>query len=162
MRKLHFRMLLFTAAFLLTFTSISTVFAATPDHFSFHNEGSFTIKCGGFKINEYYLQDGRVTDFYEKDGTPLSELVHVDQNRILTNLATGFTVEAPGHFSFTVDLQTGAAQEFGLVDRINIPGQGVVVLDAGKITIDADGNMTFSGPHQHFTGGDDVLCAALS
>ncbi len=160
--KKYFRMLLVPAVFLLTFMSVSTAFAAPPDFSTFHNEGSFTIDCGSFTINEDYFQDGRVTDFFDKAGNPINELVKVDENRILTNLATGFTVKAPGHFSFTIDLQAGVIQQVGLVDRITIPGRGVVVLDAGKLIVDADGNVTFVGPHQGFTGGDDVFCAALS
>ena len=161
-QKPHFRILLVTAMFLLTFMSVSTAFAAPPGFSTFHNDGSFTIDCGTFTINEDYFQDGRVTDFFDNAGNPIRELVQVDQNRILTNLATGFTVQAPGHFSFTIDLQTGVIQQVGLVDRITIPGRGVVVLDTGRLIVDADGNVTFVGPHSHFTSGDDALCAALS
>jgi hypothetical protein len=163
MKKSRILTLVFTTLTLLSLLPVSTAFAASPDTFTFHNEGSFLIDCGSFQINEAYFQDGKVTDFFDNADNPIQELVKVDENRILTNLATGYTVNSPGHFSFTIDVQTGVAQERGLVDRINVPGKGVVVIDAGKIIVDMDGNLTFvAGPHQHFTGGDDVLCAALS
>ena len=154
-------MLLLTVMILLPFMSVSTVFAATPTNFTFHNEGSFEIDCGSYTLNYYYIQDGRVTDFTDNAGNPTQELAQIDGNRILTNEATGYSVQAPGHWTITADLQTGVVQEIGLVIHLNIPGKGIVALDAGKIIVDADGNFTFlAGPK--LVDRDAVLCAALS
>jgi hypothetical protein len=163
MKKSRILTLVFTTLTLLSLLSVSTAFAAPPSGFTFHDEGSFLIDCGSFHINEAYFLDGKVTDFFDKAGNPIRELVQVDENRILTNLATGFTVNGPGHFSFTTNLQTGAIQQNGLVIRINVPGKGVIVLGAGTLRLDGDGNVTFvAGPHQPFFDGDAVTCAALS
>jgi pectate lyase len=164
LQKPHVRMLLFTAMFLLAFVSVTTAFAAQPSKDTIvHNEGFYKMKCDGFTGTVADSQDGTVTVFFDNAGNPIKMTAHIDETRTLTNLKTGYTLQAPGHFTNTVYLQTGTVTQVGVVFQITIPGQGTVGLDAGKLIVDAAGNVTFmAGPKQVFNGQDAVLCAAIS
>ena len=51
----------------------------------------------------------------------------------------------------------------GLRFRVAFPGLGVVLLDAGRIVFDADGNVVFeAGPHQIVNEDFAEFCAAFA
>jgi hypothetical protein len=50
----------------------------------------------------------------------------------------------------------------GIVYRFTAPGVGIVLLDAGRITFDSDGNVVFeAGPHQALHDDWEAFCAAF-
>ena len=159
----RFRLLLVTALTLLTLTSVTTVFAAKPFVETFHNEGSFVAAdCGSFLALEDFVEDVRVTTFFDNAGNPIQVQVHSNFNGILTNSVTGRTLRDPGHFTILLDLQEGTTTFVGLVFGITVPGEGIAVLDAGKVVFDAEGNVIFEGgPHQFLHEGPALICAAL-
>jgi len=54
-----------------------------------------------------------------------------------------------------VDLEAGTETTVGLVFHNNVPGEGIVALQAGRVTVDEDGNVLFSaGPQPGFEGID--------
>jgi hypothetical protein len=147
----------------LALTSVTTVYAAPPDIQIFHDEGSFaTVDCGDFLALQDFVVDGRVTTFFDQAGNPVSVQVHMHYDGTFTNSITGLTLRDPARLTITVDLQDGTVTEAGLFYGITVPGQGIAVLDAGKIVFDADGNVLFvGGPHQFLEGGEALICAAL-
>lgn len=162
----RFRLFLVTALTLLTLASVTTVFAAEPNVETFHNEGSFVAAdCGSFLALEDFVEDVRVTTFFDKAGNPVRVQVNVNFDGILTNSVTGMTVPDPGHFNILVDLQEGTQAFVGLVFGITVPGQGIAVLDAGKVVFDGEEveeNVIFEGgPHQFLHEGEALICAAL-
>lgn len=159
----RFRLFFVTAITLLTLTSVTTVFAATPFVETFHNEGSFVAAdCGTFLALEDFVEDVRVTTFFDNAGNPIRMQVYSNFNGIITNSETGRSVRDPGHFTITVDLQAGTSTYAGLVFGITVPREGIAVLDAGRVIFDAEGNVTFvAGPHQFLEGGPALICAAL-
>jgi hypothetical protein len=165
MQKPHFRMFLVTAMFLLTFMFVSTAFAAQPSRdTTFHSGGFYKIKCDGFTATVADSLDGTATVYFDNTGNPITAVINVEVTRTLTNLKTGFTLQAPGHFMVTTDLQTNTSTEVGVVFHITIPSQGIVDLAAGKVVIDAQGNVIFqANPNQPpYTQNDLLICAALS
>lgn len=163
MKNSRFRLLLVIAITLLALASVTTVFAAKPDVETFHNEGSFVAAdCGSFLALEDFVEDARVTTFFDQAGNPVRVQVHVNFEGILTNTATGLTLRDPGHFTIVFDLQEGTTTQVGLIFGITVPGEGIAVLDAGKIVFDEEGNVIFEGgPHQFLEGGEALICAAL-
>ena len=159
----RFRLFLLTGLTLLTLTSVTTVFAAKPFVETFHNEGSFiAADCGSFLAVEDFVEDVRVTTFFDNAGNPIEVQVHSNFDGIITNSVTGRTVRDPGHFTITIDLQEGTTTYAGLVFAITVPGEGIAVLDAGKVVFDAEGNVVFvGGPHQFLEEGPALICAAL-
>lgn len=151
------------ALLLLAFMPATTVFAAQPDIQTFHDEGSFVAAdCGSFLALEDFVQDVRVIVFSDDAGTPVKAESHINWNGVLTNSVTGKTLRDPGHSVIIGDLQTGTSKYVGLVFGITVPGEGIAVLDAGKVIFDADGNVIFEGgPHQFLDEGPALICAAL-
>ena len=159
----RFRLFLVTAIILMTLTSVTTVFAAKPFVETFHNEGSFVAAdCGTFLALEDFVEDVRVKTFFDNAGIPIRVQVHVNFNGTITNSETGRTVRDPGHHTVTIDLEEGTQTFAGMVFAITVPGEGIAVLDAGKVVFDAEGNVIFvGGPHQFLEEGPALICAAL-
>jgi hypothetical protein len=159
----RFRLFFITAVTLLILTSVTTALAARPFVETFHNEGSFiAADCGSFLALEDFVEDVRVTTFFDNAGNAIQVQVHVNFNGVITNSVTGRTVRDPGHFTNTIDLQEGTSTYAGLVFGITVPGEGIAVLDVGKVVFDAEGNVIFvGGPHQFLEEGPALICAAL-
>jgi len=109
--------------------------------------------------------DGRVTirTFFDEEGTPIRIQFYLPFHGTLTNEATGESVSADQVLQVTVDLEEGTESDVGLRFRVVFPGLGVVLLDAGKVVFDADGNVVFeAGPHQIVNEDFAEFCAAFA
>lgn len=159
MKISRFRWLFLTILALSPFT---TVYAAGPTVEKFHNEDTFVVDCGTYFLEGNFVEDVRVTTFSDRTGTPIRAEIHFNYSGTLTNLSTGHTFRDPGHYKVVQDLRNGNQSAIGMVFAITVPGEGVSVLDAGKVVFDADFNIIFeAGPHQFLHGGGDLVCAAL-
>ena len=144
--------------------------AAPPVIQTFHDEGSFVFAgpCpNGVTLVGTFTEDVRVTTFFDKEGNPVRELIKVDYVGVVTNPETGESVENPSHTTIIVDLVEGTETQVGLIFKATVPGEGVVFHDVGRVFFDAEGNVTFSGPHDVLTatGPHPVrahFCAALT
>ncbi len=109
--------------------------------------------------------DGRVTitTYFDEEGNPTRLKFHLPFHGTLTNQATGESVSADQVLRVTVDLEDGTESDVGLRFRVAFPGLGVVLLDAGRIVFDADGNVVFeAGPHQVVNEDFGEFCAAFA
>ncbi len=160
--------LLFVLALVtLLLMSVTPVFATPPIKTSFEIEideidpalselCGFDVRVAGtLKITE--------TLFFDQDGAPSHVKVHVlYHNGTVTNLETSLTLRDPGAFNVTIDLNDGTIVETGMHFAITVPGEGVVVLDAGRL-VAVDGELVFeAGPHFQLNQGDSIICDALS
>jgi len=77
---------------------------------------------------------------------------------------SGNSLPEVGHFNFTVYQEEGILVQRGLTSRVNVPGNGHVLLDAGRFVIDlfTDDVVWQAGLHQHVNGEVDEICEALS
>jgi hypothetical protein len=83
---------------------------------------------------------------------------------VVTNSVTGKTIADNANYTIVFDLESGTQSFHGVGYRWVIPGEGVVVLDAGPFAVDAGGNVIFMSAeqgHDWLTQGGAVLCAAL-
>jgi hypothetical protein len=127
-----------------------------------HVEQVDSTSCD-FPFSEVF--DGRVTitTYFDEEGNPTRLTFHLPFHGTLTNEATGESVSADQVLQETVDLDEGTDTLVGLRFRVTFPGLGVVLLDAGKIVFDADGNVVFeAGPHQVFNEDFTEFCAAFA
>jgi hypothetical protein len=145
--------------------------AAPPLVETFHDEGSFTFAgpCpNGVTLEGSFTDDLRVTTFFDNAGNPVRLQIKLDHAGVITNPATGLSVNDPAHTTTFVDLVTGTATQVGLVFKSTVPGVGVVFHDVGRVVFDAEGNVTFeAGPHDVLhTESDhavrDNFCKALT
>lgn len=147
---------------LLVLAPVTSAFALEPTFETFHDEGTQSLDCGSFVASGPYQQDGRVTTFYDADGNPIRDAVFIQFVGTLTNPLNGKTLTDTDSFTILFDLQKGTVTGVGLTFHMKLPGGGVAVLDAGKIYIDGDGNVTLAGRRDVEYRGEEVICKALS
>jgi hypothetical protein len=145
----------------LAFSSPALAAAPTVETFEDVMTNNVLVNCDGFDIIENARRTIRIVTFYDNAGDPVRVQVHVKYQGTLANSVTGKTVvDGPDAFLAVEDID-GTFHLHGLLYSINIPGEGVAVLDAGTITFYPDGSVVVHGPHQVYAGGNQVLCGAL-
>jgi hypothetical protein len=104
--------------------------------------------------------------YYDKDGTPdrlrVHQMVHgtyknsVDPTRMVT-------FRGPYVDSTWIDLKSGAGVITGRGVNVIIPGYGPLLLVAGRLQWDGDGNVTFfAGQNDIFNRNFDAMCQYLA
>jgi hypothetical protein len=122
-------------------------------------------ECGEFDVLTDFVVDGQSTIFFDSAGNPDYARVHLRFVDFFYNSETreGFTEHE--HSNTLLDLPSGEeVTSSGVSYRVTVPGEGVVLLDVGRLEHDEAGEVAFvAGPHQVHLGEDtDKLCAALA
>jgi hypothetical protein len=138
--------------------------AAEPETETTHKEGTAVIaNCGGFKVLDDFVEDGRMTTFFDSAGNPDYARVYVQIRDFFYNSKTGEGFAETNTISTVIDLQSGAEETVGLPYHVTVPGEGVVLLDAGKVIFNAEGEVVFeAGLHQVLSGDTEKFCDALA
>lgn len=173
--KINLFLRLFVAGMmaLLTLAPTAIAFAAPPTFQTVQVDDQFedpflTAKCG-FSVVTHLQGPIKIGVHYDNAGNPVKEIQVFPHFRV-TFLANGksFTSPAPGVFIITTP-PGGAPNTFmvvGLTSVVHLPGQGTILLDAGKIVFigELGGPITTEvGPHQFFgTGVPTQFCAAMA
>ena len=164
-------LLLIVVAVALLALPVAASAAAPPLIEEFHNEVSspFQGPCpNGVTLLFAFTEDVRVVTFFDQAGNPVRLLVTFNHVGVVTNPATGQSVEDLGHGTAIVDLVKGTESDVGMLFTSTVPGVGVVFHDVGRVVTDAEGNVIFeAGPHDIFdyVGPHPVraaFCAALT
>ena len=102
----------------------------------------------------------RETTFLDQEGNVDRLQVHLMFSGTLTNSRTGKTgTDMPDPIN--IFLEDGVEREVGLIWHIVVPGEGVVVIEAG-VRIRAPGEETIiHGPHPVLEEGFEVICGVL-
>lgn len=110
------------------------------------------VSCGAFEIIQSADVTTRATLFYNQDGNATRWTLHNDEVGTFANSVTGASVPFTGHFTQTFvfvtpgDFSSVTITTTGLVDKVTLPGEGVVLHDAGKVVV-SQGQIVFqSGP----------------
>jgi hypothetical protein len=139
--------------------------AASVTKTTFHVDETLGVvgTCGDFDILR--RDEGVITlkTFYNEDGSPRRLQVQWRLSHTWTNSVTGKRVTTPSVGNGVVDFETGQFRVAGSPFRLNIPGEGIVIKDAGLIIFDAEGNKIFeAGTHDFGPNGDPtMLCRWL-
>jgi hypothetical protein len=157
----RFRFLLVAALAVVPLALAAPASATPPTVETFHEEGTAPwVSCEGFDIVVNFTVDIVERTFYDNTGEPIRIQIQFQGEGELVNTVTGATNTGSSPSMVIVDLEAGTETEVGLVFHNNLPGEGIVALQAGRITIDEDGNVLFSaGPQPGFEGID--WCAIL-
>ncbi len=149
---------------LLAGVGVSPVFAVSPISTPFTIERSREVvgECDGFQIIENATITGTETTYFDKAGNPTRIQIHGQYRGTLTNSVTGaYLVDAPDPILAVIDLRNETFALKGLHYRITVPGQGIVVLDAGTATFYADGTIVTHGPAPDYAELPQLLCSLL-
>lgn len=126
-------------------------------------EESFTVvyePCGLTEVGERHRS---FTTFHDQDGREVRTLEQVFFEGTITNPTTGATFVDRGHA--TVMFEAGFANGFtllGTVYNVRVPGEGLVLLDVGRLVVDANFNPVFqSAKVLSLAEIDAAVCDAL-
>jgi hypothetical protein len=135
-------------------------------HNSFTRQFANIPECAslGFTHTEEYHITRSITEFYDRDGNLVREVVHVRYTGTATNDKTGKTLPIMGtrHLVFAAD---GTFTETGVLRHVTVSGQGIVLHESGRIVWPADESLPplfVAGPHQLLEGDVAAFCAALA
>ena len=138
----------------------STAHADGPERFSYDFDDEFvdTESCApwGFDIHAVQREHGDVTIYLDADGNFVRGVNHITLE---------FTISANGlalteRDVFNVFFDEDGRREVGLWGHIQGPDGGMVLLGAGQLVFDADGDFLYErGPHPQFFGAS--FCDAL-
>jgi hypothetical protein len=123
-----------------------------PFHITFHQFGTF-----------------KAAEYFDNNGFNYKTIITVGPGGqfTITVTAKGTTLTmqnqaAPVVITFNADGSRATETFHGPTFKFTLPGSGVVLLEAGRLMFDGDGNVVFeAGPHQLLDGDVDAFCAAF-
>lgn len=167
-KKVLGRIVVVSVLIMLLLAPFSTALASPPERWYWEGSGSDpgNIDCGDFVIDGQWSSWERGTNFFDNDGNLTDTKIHVHFLGKLTNHNTGLTIRDDGYLTIKIDYIANTETDAGLFWSLNVPGHGVVALDAGNLVWDtATGELLHEGgPHQVLLDGLDVdatLCTYL-
>jgi hypothetical protein len=123
------------------------------------------VQCEGFQDRFVDFLTGTQTIFYDRNGEPVALVVHAEHTSNDVNSVTGRTVHEHGHLTLSIDLVTGTVTITGNQEIVNLPRQGVVLQDTGRVITDAEDALLFFGggrKHSEFLQGEQIFCGILA
>jgi hypothetical protein len=161
------RALALFVAFCVPLVAASSATAVPPQVTIIQFEPFTDTTLCGFPIEVAFQGDVRVTVFFDQNGNPVREIDTFANFLVtFTHGTKTLTTKGPAHGITTFDAEGNIVSiEFdGMSANVTLPGQGHVLLDAGRLVFDADGNIVAeNGPHQVFGTGDaPQFCAAMA
>ncbi len=162
------RLLFVTLIIMIVMLPLGSALAVQPSKIveEFFLAGELIAECDDFQAlvdSDYKLT---TTEYYDKDGNVKRIQIHYDiRNGQLynSNHPDIKYPEGPDHALFVVDPVTGIIHESGLAFHFNVPGYGVVAIDAGRAILNPDWSVIWErGQHDYFTGDLDALCSFLA
>jgi hypothetical protein len=147
--------------------------AAEPKTETIHDEGTDVLaNCGGFKVLDDFEVDGQITTFFDSAGNPDYARVQNHFQDFFYNSKTGegFTETDTVTAVFDLSRKNEISDKHlisiaGLGYHVTVPGEGEVLLDAGKLVYDAKGHLVFEAGHHQILGSNtdtQKLCEALA
>jgi hypothetical protein len=152
----------------LLFSLVATAPAAADTREVFHFADPFdgSFDCGSFTNTWEGHDRGTITNF-ARDGVLYRQVGKIHAIETDTNSVTGKSVVIRTNITVVGDLSPEgdllAHQVSGQFNVGNVPGEGIVIHDAGMARIDEEGLVTLlHGIHDVFDNGEDAFCEALS
>ena len=134
--------------------------AMPPVHFSVDDQQTHVYSCGLVEEVEFHRS---FTTFFDRDGNETYTLERVSFEGVITNPTTGETFLDRGHsiVRFEPSFATGFTLN-GIIFNIHAPREGLLLLNAGRLVVDANFNTVFeSGAILGLSETDGAVCAAL-
>lgn len=158
------KVLFVTLILMFILLPLGTVWAFRPDKTvtEFPFIGEPIAECDDFSI--LADSDYRVTStrYYDKDGnvTVIREHWAITNGRLYNSEHPDIWLpEGPDHVTFTIDPDTGIQKIAGLALHLNLPGHGIIALDAGTALLNPDWSVIWErGPHMFFEGQMAPVC----
>jgi hypothetical protein len=128
----------------------------TVENFTYVNEDM----CGP-DLDVTFTENGsfKITTFYDRQGSPFKTiLTNFNERYTASAMANGATLLTNNPL-VAIQLENGNQLFMGLRVAFTVPGEGVVLLDAGRVVRDEFGNILFNaGTHQLEDGPVEAFC----
>ena len=146
---------------LLMVVPFSRASANPPDIIREPIEGSFDFNCGDFVVRDEWVGEvrGVIQSWDQLQGT-----AHWRTNDSF------FRIDSDGnpvgeiytrHYNYQTVVQHPGWMDLGTLWHLVIKGVGTVLIDAGRLYTDSQGNFSYQGNHQVQEGDLDRFCAAF-
>lgn len=164
MRRMLTVPVLVLAAALASVAGASVAGAVPPERFTEEFDDQFTdTESCDFPIDLRFVGSIDFTLFFDRDGNLVRVQGIGSDVGTATNPANGKTATGVDHWLQVERIESGEFAVLGLFFHLNFPGAGIVLIDAGNVTFDAEGNIIhLGGPHQVLEGDFSALCEALA
>jgi hypothetical protein len=141
-----------------------SAFAANPERETIHEEGTeFIADCGDFDVLTDFVADFAVITYFDSAGNLDYSRVHFAFHDFFYNSESGEGFAETNTGTTVSDASGAELTSSGLSYHVTVPGEGVVLLQAGRLEFDAAGEVVFvAGPHQVLSGDTEMLCEALA
>jgi hypothetical protein len=148
----------------LTLLSQSTAAgAATPNMQRVDDSFSFKAPFCPFPIRVATRITGTETLFFDNQGKQVRDVLNLFVYAVWRDPATGKSIIESDHVHNTVYPNDQGFDIVGLNFHLSYPGGGLVLVDAGRLVSDSDGNLLFeAGRHPIQDGNVSALCSALA
>ncbi len=149
------------ALLVLPFAFAAPALAAPPttEVFTIVNSSYTNTALCGFTVT--FTDNGlfKITTYYDRDGNPVKSILTNYKSRFTeTATANGKTLVANYPLVSITSFTSGA--NVGLYVNYTVPGQGAVLLDAGRFVFDSSGALVFeAGQHERIDGDAEALCS---
>jgi hypothetical protein len=127
-----------------------------------HFQGSFTdvdTETCGFPITLDRNFAADVQFFYDQQGNLIRSLAHIQLRG--TDSANGVSLPDTANYTHTYDFTTGINGDLGVTSHVILPNGGTVLIDAGKVLSDDQGNLLYEAGHRPMSDFP-AYCAALT
>jgi hypothetical protein len=140
--------------------------AVAPTKFVFTVENfTWTDDLCGFPITHVENGTGKFAIFFDQDGNPV-KAIGTDMGRFTnTASANGKTLVSNQPFVTILDFVAGTHTEVGLIVAFHVPGEGVVLLAAGRLVVrltegppTPEDVIAVNGPHEPIEGDVEAYC----
>jgi hypothetical protein len=159
------RFVIVSLTVVLALLPLSVALASPPLIQTMHDQGTQVVPVTpcGFPVVLDWTEDDHITIFFDQSGNPVKVQVHVQYYAKVINPGNGKSVIENATYTIVFNLQTGSSTYAGTEYNVNVPGAGIVLLDAGRVIFDANGNITFErGPKEFLNGDFQAFCSALA
>jgi hypothetical protein len=140
--------------------------AVEPTTFVFAVDNvTWTDDLCGFPITHLENGTGKVTVFVDQQGNP-TKAISTDMGRFtITASANGKTLLSNEPTVLILDFQANTLAQLGLIAAFHVPGEGVILLAAGRLVVVPTGApptpadvIAIDGPHQPIEGDVAAYC----
>ena len=151
------------ATLALTATLAGPAFAGKPLIEPYAVSGSLDMDCGTFTLHEEYTQGGTSKTWFDANGDPTRIQVHSWFKGTITGPGGVLTLSDPGRWTdFITPTPDGdIVRQVGMLYKIHVKGQGLILHDVGIIEFHPDGSVVVKGPHDVWDNGLESLICPL-
>jgi hypothetical protein len=155
------------AAAALALTLAAPALAVEPSTFVFTVDNfTWTDDLCGFPITHVENGAGKLTVFFDQQGNP-TKAIGTDMGRFtITASANGKTLLSNEPTVLILDFQANTLAQLGLIAAFHVPGEGVILLAAGRLVVVPTGApptpadvIAIDGPHQPIEGDVATYCS---